>query len=109
GALKREDIVRVLPDGSVDGSLAPSSELPFHLEVYARRPDLRGIVHAHPVALVAFSIARQVPGTRLFHQSWTVCGEPVFAPYRLPGSQELGRSIADAMESGLNCTILENH
>jgi L-fuculose-phosphate aldolase len=109
GALKREDIVRVRSDGSVDGPAAPSSEMPFHLEVYARRPDVRGIVHAHPVALVAFSIAQRVPDTRLFHQSRHVCGQPAFAPYCLPGSQKLGDAVAGSLAAGLNCAILENH
>jgi L-fuculose-phosphate aldolase len=109
GSLRREDIVRVHPDGSVDGDRLPSSELPFHLEIHRRRPDLHGIVHAHPVALVAFSLAHQVPDTRLFHQAWNVCGQPGFAPYRLPGSQALGDSVAGTFEQGYNCVILENH
>lgn len=109
GGLRREDIVRVLPDGSVDGIRQPSSELPFHLEIYRRRPDLRGIVHAHPVALVAFSLAHQVPDTRLFRQARTVCGEAGFAPYQLPGSQALGDSVAGTFEQGYHCVILENH
>ena len=51
------------------------------------RPDLRGIVHAHPVALVAFSICRQVPDTRLLHQARQICGAVGFAPYALPGQR----------------------
>jgi len=109
GTLRREDIVCVHPDGSVDGSHRPSSELPFHQEIYRTRPDLRGIVHAHPVALVAFSLAHQVPDTRLFHQAHNVCGEAGFAPYELPGSEALGRSVAGLFRRLSNCVILENH
>ena len=29
----------------------------MHLEAYRRRPDIRGIVHAHPPTVVAASIA----------------------------------------------------
>src|SRR5579863_9882503 len=53
GSLRREDIVCVHPDGMADGIRSPSSELPLHQKIYSRRPDIRGIVHAHPVALVA--------------------------------------------------------
>jgi L-fuculose-phosphate aldolase len=109
GTLRREDIVCVYPDGSIDGPHRPSSELPFHQEIYRTRPDLRGIVHAHPVALVAFSLAHQVPDTRLFHQSRHVCGEAGFAPYELPGSAALGRSVAALFGRLFNCVILENH
>jgi L-fuculose-phosphate aldolase len=103
GALRPEDIVRV------GGPGRPSSELPLHEAVYRERPDLRGIVHAHPVALVAFSLVHEVPDTRLFHQARQVCGEAGFAPYRLPGSGALGESVAAAFAAGHDCVILENH
>src|SRR3954449_1040459 len=73
GSIRRGDIVRVRPDGTVDGMHKPSSEFPFHRAIYESRPDIGGIVHAHPVALVAFSITRQVPNTRLFYQARHVC------------------------------------
>jgi L-fuculose-phosphate aldolase len=109
GALTRADMVRVRPDGGAEGTRRPSSETPFHLEVYRRRPDVRGVVHAHAVALVAFSLAHQTPDTRIFHQAWSVCGRAGFAPYELPGSEALGRSIAGIFEAGFNSVILENH
>ncbi len=109
GALRREDIVAVLPDGTVRGRHKPSSELPFHLGIYAARPDLRAIVHAHPVALVAFSICGRAPETRLFPKSHTICGEVGFAPYALPGSRLLGEKIAEVFAMGANCVMLENH
>ena len=109
GSLTRQDIVCVKTDGQVAGPHRPSSEFPFHKAIYQARPDLKAIVHAHPVALVAFSICGQVPNTRLFHQARFVCGEPAFAPYALPGSEQLGRSIAGEFAKGANCVILENH
>ena len=109
GGLRREDMVRVLPDGSTEGLHPPSSELPFHQMIYAARPDIQGVVHAHAVALVAFSITGQVPDTRLFHQSRHVCGPVGFAPYALPGSEDLGRSIAETFAKGFDCVVLENH
>ncbi|MBS0260733.1 MAG: class II aldolase/adducin family protein [Planctomycetes bacterium] len=109
GSLTRNDIVCVKPDGTVEGPHRPSSEIPFHQAIYQVRPDISAIVHAHPVALVAFSICRQTPDTRLFHQAHYVCGQPGFAPYALPGSAQLGQNIAEAFRSGADCVILENH
>ena len=109
GSLTRQDIVCVSAGGAIEGPHRPSSEFPFHKAIYAARAELRAIVHAHPVALVAFSICGQVPNTRLFHQARFVCGEPAFAPDALPGSEQLGRSIADQFAKGANCVILENH
>ena len=109
GSLRREDIVLVRNDGTVEGLHRPSSEFPFHLAIYLARPDLRGIVHAHPAALVAFSMVLRVPDTRLFHQARQVCGEVGFAKYELPGSEALGKSVASIFTAGFDSVILENH
>lgn len=109
GNLTRGDIVRVSADGTAQGVHPPSSEFPFHHAIYQSRPDIQAIVHAHPVALVAFSICGQLPNTRLFHQARFVCGEAGFAPYALPGSEQLARKIAQAFAVGGDCVILENH
>src|SRR6478672_10606549 len=107
GSLRRDDIVRVRADGSTEGLHRPSSEFPFHRAIYEARPDVRGIVHAHPVALVAFSICRQVPDTRLLPTARRVCGPVGFAPYALPGSEALGRHIAATFAEGFHCVVLE--
>lgn len=109
GGLTRDDIVCLRHDGTVEGKHPPSSELPFHQAVYKARPDIRGLVHAHPVALVAFSICGEVPDTRILHHSAWICGTPGFAPYRCPGSKKLGRVIADTFAQGYSCVMLESH
>ncbi len=109
GNLSRTDIVCVRADGSQEGPHPPSSEFPFHQAIYQARPDIRAIVHAHPVALVAFSICRQLPNTRLFHQAFSVCGQVGFASYACPGSTRLGENIAAAFRDGCESVILENH
>ena len=109
GALRREDVVRVRPDGTTSGLHRPSSEFPFHQAIYSARPDLSAVVHAHPPALVAFSMTRTVPETRLFPQSWSVCGQVGLAPYALPGSAALGANIAEEFRRGFSAVILENH
>src|SRR4030095_9556201 len=94
GSLRREDIVCVRADGTVDGPHRPSSEYPFHQAVYRAPPDVRAVVHAHPVALVAFSICRRIPDPALLPQAAHVCGRVGIAPYALPGSVALGQNIA---------------
>lgn len=109
GSLRREDVVCVRSNGETEGAHPPSSELPFHREIYQARPDIRAIVHAHPPALVAFSMMHELPNTRLLPQARLVCGDVGFAGYELPGSLELGHSVAGAFGQGYNCVILENH
>ncbi|MEM1210837.1 MAG: class II aldolase/adducin family protein [Planctomycetota bacterium] len=109
GNLQRDDMIRVDAQGEAHGPHPPSSEYPFHRAIYDARPDLGAIVHAHPVALVAFSITKRAPDTRLFAKSWHTCGEPGFAPYALPGSAALGQVIAETFAKGHDAVILENH
>lgn len=109
GGLRREDIVEIRPDGEIVGRHKPSSEYPFHHRIYKTRPDIRAIIHAHPVALVAFSICGKKPDTRLFPKAYSICGEVGFAPYALPGSEALGASIAAEFAKGVSCVMLENH
>jgi L-fuculose-phosphate aldolase len=109
GGLRRDDIVAVKPNGDILGNHKPSSEFPFHQAIYRARPDLNAIVHAHPVALVAFSICGHVPNTRIFHQSYFMSGNVGFAPYALPGSQQLGDNIAATFSQNCDSVVLENH
>ena len=109
GSLRASDIVSVHPDGTKSGLHPPSSEFPFHREIYRRRPDIKAIVHAHPGALVAFSICRKLPDTRVQTLAHTICGKIAYAPYACPGSEELGKNIADTFAAGADCVMLENH
>ena len=109
GALTPADIICMQSNGTVIGRHPPSSEFPFHKAIYAARPDLRAVVHAHPMALVAFSIARKTPETRVFPQAWRIEGKVGFAPYGVPGSADLGAKIAREYQRGFDSVILENH
>ncbi len=109
GSLTRDDMVRITPDGQIIGNHKPSSEYPFHQHIYKARPDLKAVLHAHPPALVAFSIVRKLPHTSLIPNVKFSCGEIGIAKYGLPGSNDLGDKIAAEFMKGFNTVILENH
>jgi len=109
GGLTEADIVRMRGDTVVEGTHPPSSEYPFHRAVFSRRPDVRAVLHAHPAALVAFSLVRKIPDTSIIPQARSVCGAVGYAPYAIPGSEELGRNLADAFAKGFDSVLLENH
>jgi L-fuculose-phosphate aldolase len=109
GTLRPEDVVQVKPDGKVIGKHSPSVELPFHQQTYRGRPDMRAIVHAHPPALIAFSLVRKLPDTSLVPDAPSICGELGMAEYGLPGSDDLGEKIARVFARGCNTVMLENH
>jgi L-fuculose-phosphate aldolase len=109
GSLRASDIVVVRKDGTIEGRHKPSSEYPFHRAIYKIRPDIKAVVHAHPPALVSFSTVRQIPDTNVIPHAKYVCGGIGYAPYELPGSDELGESIAKEFKKGFNAVIMENH
>ena len=109
GTLQRKDIVRVKPDGSIHGHYKPSSEFPFHKAIYEARPDIKAVIHAHPPALVSFSIVRRLPNMNIIPQAKHICGPIGYATYAIPGGEELGQKIADEFNKGFNAVIMENH
>ena len=110
GTLSEKDIVRVQQDGSIKGYHKPSSEFPFHKAIYQVRPDIKAIIHAHPPALLSFSIVRKIPNTNIIPQAKKKCGPIGYATYELPGSEELGEKIALEFKNGENMAIImENH
>ena len=75
GKLTPNDIMCIKGNGDIIGPHKPSSEFPFHRGIYKCRPDLKAIVHAHPPALVSFSIMREIPDTNIIPQAKLVCGK----------------------------------
>ncbi|WNH10978.1 class II aldolase/adducin family protein [Thalassobellus suaedae] len=66
-------------------------------------------MHAHPPALVSFSIVRQIPNTNIISQAKHICVHIGYAEYELPGSEELGDVIAEEFKKGYKAIIMENH
>lgn len=109
GTLTRKDIICVHPDGTMEGPHKPSSELPFHLSVYKMRPDLSAVLHAHPPALVAFSVVRKTPNLDLLPTVRQICRDVQIATYDVPGSEALAEQIGKVFARGCDIAILENH
>lgn len=109
GSLMRKDIVCMKKDGTIKGHHKPSSEYPFHKAIYLARPDIKAIIHAHPPALVSFSIVRQKPNMNIIPQAKNVCGSIGYANYAIPGGEELGEAIAAEFIKGHDAVIMENH
>ena len=109
GSLRASDIICVKKDGTIIGKHKPSSEFPFHKAIYEARPDIKSVIHAHPPALVSFSIVRKIPNTNIISQAKHICGPIGYAKYELPGSDKLGDVIAEEFKKGYKAIIMENH
>ena len=109
GSMTAEDIVCIRADGTMEGKHKPSSEYPFHMKIYETRGGIRAILHAHPPAMVAYSIVRKIPDISAFPELKACIGSVGMAEYGLTGSEELGEKIAKVFAEGGNVAELENH
>ncbi len=94
GSLDADDFVEVSMQGEpLAGRRHASSELGLHLAAYAARPDIRAVVHAHPVTATAFTlVGESIPDGVLAELMLTV-GPVALAPYAQPGTDELGKIV----------------
>lgn len=107
--LKPADIVVVNPDGTVaEGELKPSSELPLHLAVYRRRPDLAAVIHTHSVFASACAVARKALPPVIEDLIQLAGGSIEVADYALPGTAELADNAVRAL-GDRQAVLLANH
>lgn len=95
-----------LSGAPVHAPLAPSSELPLHLAVYARSGH-RAIVHTHAPASTALStVVDEVPAGHYYTAMFG--GVVRVAPYATFGSRQLAENVAEAL-AGRTAALLSNH
>jgi L-fuculose-phosphate aldolase len=94
-------------DGAVvDGSLAPTSEVPMHLAIY-RATGAGAIAHTHAVGSTA--VACTMDGIPLVHYALlSLGGEIRVAPYATYGTEELAAHVVKALE-GRRAALMRNH
>lgn len=106
---KPEDLIYLGLDGAVlAGARKPSSEWPFHVEIYKARPDAQAIVHTHSPRATALASARR--GIPAFHYMIALCGgaDVRCADYATFGTPELAANAVRALE-GRKAVLLANH
>lgn len=98
--------VHDLSGAPIEAPLAPSSELPLHLSVYAGS-DHTAIVHTHSPASSALStVVDVVPAG---HYYTAMFGGPVrVAPYATFGSPALADHVTEALQ-GRTAALMSNH
>jgi L-fuculose-phosphate aldolase len=99
--------VHRLDGTAVEAALAPTSELPLHLAIYADRPEVGAIVHTHSPAATALStLVDEIPSV---HYYVAMFGGPVVvAPYATFGTDELAGNVVDALRGRTGC-LMGNH
>ena len=98
GELEPEQLVRLFRDGS-PRSGRPSSELALHRMIYAKRPDVRAIIHAHPPYATAYAVAGIALDQPILSEAILTLGRVFVASYAMPTVEELARSVEPLVAS----------
>ncbi len=104
-----DDTVLLDLDGTVlDGARRPSTERALHLAVYRAFPEVRGVVHAHPVYATAFACARRPIPAAVDEFAYYVGGDVPCAEYAPSGTDALAaNAVARLADRG--AVLLASH
>jgi L-fuculose-phosphate aldolase len=109
GYLTPEMIVKVNARGEViSGDWKPSSEVKVHLRVYAERPDVGAVVHAHPPYATTFAVAHIPLDKYILPEAIIGLGAVPLVPYAKPSSTDLADGLIPYLKK-YNAFLLENH
>lgn len=123
----RGDIFLISPSGSCLGTLQPgdfvtidmagrplmgrgrpSSERWMHLAAYAERGDVRAVLHAHPAATVAFTVAGVAIDACALPEVILAFGQLPVTAYATPGTPE-GAGVVRELIRRFDVLVLDRH
>jgi L-fuculose-phosphate aldolase len=108
GFLRPEDICLVDFDGNqLAGAKKRTSEILMHLQILRHQPRAVATCHCHPPSSTGFAVAGILPPSGLVTE-FELFVSLAIAPYRTPGTPELGRLVANLVNQ-YNTILLANH
>ena len=109
GSMKSSDLVIVDMAGrKLKGRRDVTSEIGMHLLIYRMRPDVNGIVHAHPRTATGFAAAGMALDQPLACEVVIGLGQIPLAPYGTPGTPELARTL-EPLVPQYDAVLMANH
>jgi len=108
GSLKPEDMCLVDFEGNqLLGTKKRTSEILMHLQMMKRQPKAVATCHCHPPYATAFAMVGIAPPTCMLPEYEVFCAVGV-APYRTPGSPEMGKLVAELTDQ-YNTILMSSH
>ena len=109
GCLRPSDMVIADLDGRIVAGRHPiSSEIAMHLLIYRLRPDIGGIVHAHPPTATGFAAAGLALDQPLACEVVIGLGSIPLAKYGTPGTPELSETLRPLIPQ-YDAILMSNH
>jgi len=109
GMMRPSDLVIVDLEGRrLAGRRDVSSEIAMHLVIYMLRPDVRGIVHAHPPTATGFAAAGMALNQPLVCEVVIGLGSIPLAKYGTPGTPELTEALKPLIPQ-YDAILMSNH
>jgi len=110
GFMKEEDMCLVDLEGNQlcsGNGKKRTSEILMHLQIMKRQPRAVATVHCHPPYSTGFAVAGIEPPTCMIPE-YEVFSSVAIAPYRTPGTPEMGQLVADLVDKH-NTILMANH
>jgi L-fuculose-phosphate aldolase len=108
GFMKPEDMCLVDFEGNqLAGAKKRTSEILTHLQIMKRQPKAVATCHCHPPYSTGFAVAGVLPPTCMIPE-FEVFASVAIAPYRTPGTPEMGQLVADLVDKH-NTILMANH
>lgn len=109
GFMDADMLVKVDMDENIlEGTNTPSCEIKMHLRVYRENPEVKAVVHAHPMMATAYAIAGRPLDRPIITEGVLQLGMVPVAPYATPGTEEVPDSIAPYCRD-YHAVLLANH
>jgi L-fuculose-phosphate aldolase len=109
GMMRPQDMVIVDPEGrKLAGRRDVSSEIGMHLLIYRLRPDVHGVVHAHPTTATGFAAAGMALDKPLVSEVVIGLGSVPLARYGTPGTPELAEALEPFIPE-YDAILMANH
>src|SRR6266702_5283329 len=109
GMMTPADLVIVDMDGDkIKGRREVTSEIGMHLLIYRMRPDVNGIVHAHPRTATGFAAAGMALNQPLVCEVVIGLGSIPLAKYGTPGTPELTDAL-EPLVPQYDAILMSNH
>jgi len=104
-----EHVVKVNLKGEVlEGEYRPSSDMPWHVMIYEKRPEVKAVVHAHPPICGGFACAGVSLDIPTFTEVIIQVGKIPLMEYATPTTMDYARLVADSIGNA-DALLMKNH